>query len=318
MVRSTSSRDRAPLAQKWHEARTYLRWRWRDRSGPERFDEMFREIEEYRAVYERVSGRRFADARVLEIGFGARPNRIIALMSMNVDVRGVDLDMPMLRFSPRRLLTILMTNGFERALKTGVRSLLFDSRERSLLRAALERRGFRMSIDPARLLVGDAATFDYGGEPVDLIYSESVFEYIPEESLKKLLKRLGALLSPHGVALIAPTIFTGISGGGLPEWAPFLANNDQVERKSEPWEHLRQRRYTANGCMNELPRSAYRKLFADYFEILEENVRYPDLGRRWLTPEVRKDLAQWDEVELFSNNIQFVLRPKTAGRGHRV
>jgi hypothetical protein len=59
-------------------------------------------------------------------------------------------------------------NGFERALKSGVRSLLFDGRDLRVLRAALEHRGYSMRIDTA-LNVGDAAANDYGERRIDFV-----------------------------------------------------------------------------------------------------------------------------------------------------
>lgn len=308
-TRSNSSLPAASLRQKWQEAFTLFRWGLTDDSGPEIFDSIFQQLEDYRSTYERLTARSFAQARVLEIGFGARPNRLIALMSMGMNVRGVDLDLPMLRFSPVRLLQILKRNGPERALKTGVRSLLFDHRERAILRTALQRRGYNMQIDPARFLEGDAATCDYGPEPLDLVYSEEVFEHIPRSGLETLVARLAEQVSPHGLLLITPNIFTGITGGHLLEWY-LHAVTEYTPKRSEPWEHLRKRRFTANCYLNGLSRADYRDLFGGHFHILEENVIEPDLGRNWLTPEVKAELAQWSEDELLSNSVRFVLRPK--------
>lgn len=181
-----------------------------------------------------------------------------------------------------------------------------------MLGATLERRGYRLTIDPARFLVGDAASYDYGKELIDLVYSEDVFEHIPPDGLEKLVPRIASQLSPRGIALITPNIFTGITGGHLIEWYPHKVKQE-IARKSEPWEHLRKRRYTADTYLNRLPRSAYRELFGRYFEILEEKVMEPELGRCWLTPEAKAELADWEDEELFSNRVRFVLRSKARG-----
>ena len=34
----------------------------------------------------------------------------------------------------------------------------------------------------------------------------------------------------------------------------------------------------------------------------------PELGRRYLTPDIRRELASYPEEELFSNKVRFVLR----------
>jgi SAM-dependent methyltransferase len=300
-----------PFSQKFREAITFLSWRLNSRTNADSFNWLFDGFENYRTVYEQQSGRSFEEARVLEIGFGARPQRLIGLMSAGINVRGIDLDMPMLGFSLPQLARIMKKNGPERALKSVVRSLLFDARDRTALREALRRRGHDLHIDRSRFLVGDAADFDYGSEPFDFVYSEDVFEHIPAEALERLVARLARIIRPGGIALITPNIFTGITGGHLVEWYGGQVNRD-MERKSEPWEHLRKKRLTANTYLNQLPRSAYREMFARHFTILDENVKRPDLGRQWLTPEVKDDLAGWDDEELFSNAVQFTLCPKTA------
>lgn len=317
MPRSHSNFASAGTRQALREACTFLRWKLTGPAKPGDFDGMFRDIDSYRELYEQLTGRPFSEARVLEIGYGARPNQLIALMSMGIDARGIDLDVPMLQFNPLQLAKVLRRNGLMRALKTGVRSLIFDRRERACLRVALEQRGYSLQFNPASFLVGDAASYDFGSQPADLIYSENVFEHIPAADLENVVAGMARHISPQGLALITPHIYTGISGGHLPEWYRFLADQD-IARTSEPWEHLRKRRFTANTYLNCLPRSAYRHLFSRFFEIVEEKASTPDLGRRWLTPEVRAELARWDEEDLFSNRVQFVLRPKnTSGQVNR-
>ena len=308
---SRSSVAHVDFRQKWREALSLLSMR-RDAPSRQQFIEgILEQVEGYRSTYERLTGRSFAEARVFEIGYGAQPFRIIALMSMGIHVRGIDLDMPMLRFNPLKLTKICARNGFERALKTCMRSLLFDRRDYADLKAALKSRGYPLRINKGDLLVGDAATFDFGNESLDLVYSQDVFEHIPATDLETIMARLAPRLAPHSLALITPNVFTGITGGHLPEW--YWDSEDIVSpRRSEPWEHLRKKRYKANTYLNGLARKDYRKLFSRHFDILEENVQAPDLGRHRLTPDLRAELAQWDDEELFSNTVQFVLRPKPA------
>ena len=83
-----------------------------------------------------------------------------------------------------------------------------------------------------------------------------------------------------------------------------------MERKSEPWEHLRKKRYQADTYLNQLSRAQFRELFGKRFDILEERVQFPDLGREYLSPAVRDELSAYDEEELFSNQVMFVLRKK--------
>jgi SAM-dependent methyltransferase len=273
------------------------------------FNAMFESLDELASTCERLTGRALTESRVLKIGFGSRPAELIAMMSMGIDVTGIDLDLPMVRFSIPRFFRIMRRNGAERAVKTAVRNLFFDRADYAVLRKGLERRGHRVRIEPRRFLLGDACTYDYGDSKFDVIYSQNVFEHIPPADLETLVARLGSLLAPGGIAVVTPTIYTGIIGAHLTEWYPFEVDSD-IPKVSEPWEHLRKNRYTANAYLNRLSRADYRRLFTKYAEIVEETPLDWNLGRKWLTPEVREELKDWSEDELFSNETRFVLRAK--------
>ena len=306
MVRSRSSLPGAGLRAKLGEGLSLLRLHGDRATRRERIENILDQVESYRAIYEQHTGRPFTSARAFEIGYGAQPFRLIALASMGLDARGIDLDLPLLGFSPARIAAIGRRNGAERAFKSAVRSLLFDRRDRREFKSALARRGYALKIDPAAFLTGDAVRADFG--PVDFIYSEDVFEHIPATELEQLVARMAAALRPGGLALITPNVWTGITGGHLPEWY-WDDEHDTSSRRSEPWEHLRRARFQANTSLNRLARADYRTLFERHFRIVSETALYGDLGRRRLTPEVRQELAAWSEEELFSNAVQFVLLP---------
>ncbi|MGB0631978.1 MAG: hypothetical protein ACPGRZ_14920 [Alphaproteobacteria bacterium] len=58
-------------------------------------------------------------------------------------------------------------------------------------------------------------------------------------------------------------------------------------------------------------RRDYRELFAKHFDILDESVLQPGLGAALMTPEIRAELSDYSDEELFSNNVMFVLKPRT-------
>ena len=190
-----------------------------------------------------------------------------------------------------------------------LRFALFDWKERRNLDKSLRKLGMELKIEPHRLIVADAAELDIPAHSLDFIYSEDVFEHIPVETLRLLVAKMARWLKPSGVALIRPNVFTGIVGGHLAEWFPNIVSDHDRRRRSEPWEHLRKRRFRPNTYLNELSRASYRELFGARFEILEERVRSFELGREYLTPEVAKELSRWPEEELFSNQTLFILRP---------
>jgi len=271
-------------------------------------------ISEYRETLARYAGKRIENCRVLEIGFGQRPWRLCWLVNLGVDAVGVDLDRPVLRGSPAELMRVWREHGLERALKSVVRALLFDRRERRALARAVEAETGRPFVLPIeRMRVSDAADdgFWRGLPPLDFVYSEDVFEHIPPEGLERVVAAMARALKPDGLAFIRPDVFTGITGGHDPEWYAYTLAEPR-RRRSEPWEHLRRDRFPANTFLNRLTRADYRRLFAARFDVLEERVAMPNLGREFLTPEVRAALDAYDEEELLSNNVLFLLRPKPA------
>jgi SAM-dependent methyltransferase len=270
------------------------------------------DLEKYDHHTKQYFGKPLKDCRVLEIGYGARPYRLMALTSIGAEACGIDLDAPMLHGHPRELLRILRMNGMERALKSAVRFYCFDLPERRALKRFLASVGGCLRIEQDRFLVGDAAREQtwksVPPKSLDLVLSEDVLEHIATKDLPALIQLVASHLKPDGIALLCPFIYTGISGNHLPEWYPHLVNSD-INRHSEPWEHLRKNRFQANTYLNRLTRSEFRALFSEHFEILNESAILGDLGRRFLDPTFRQELSAYDEDELFSNAVVFVLRP---------
>lgn len=302
-----------PVSRKLSEGLQLLgEYRSAARSGRD-FSALFADIDEYDELLRLHAGIGLDDARVFEVGFGARPYRQMILQSMGVDVRGVDAEAPALSGRPSEYYAMLRRNGIERAAKSLVRHVLFDRGERRALRSALLARGLVPRLDPTRLIVADAGELQLPSGALDLVFSEDVFEHIQLPTLERLLPRIAAWLRPDGLALIRPNVFTGIVGGHLLEWSRASMHRGPRRRRSDPWEHLRRRRFRANTYLNELTRAQYRELFAGSFDILEERVAQPDLGREYLDEQAREELAAWPEEELFSNQTLFVLRPARGG-----
>jgi hypothetical protein len=311
---SLSSSQPVPVRDKILESWALLVHSLSGRTATVKLELLFEFLAEYDAELRKYANTTLADATILDIGFGARPYRLMAMTGLGFDAIGVDVDQPSLHRGGRELVSIYKRNGFERMLKTLVRSTLVDARERRAVEREIEARGGRLVIDDDRFLVMDAASARFDDlmrtRPVDLIVSEDVFEHMPVTSLRAVVSAMGDWLTPRGLALIRPNIYTGITGGHLVEWYPPLETRSR--RKSEPWEHLRKNRFVANTFLNRLTRSDYRELFSAHFDILDERVLRPDLGRVYATPDVRADLCQFPDDELFSNHVLFVLRSRRA------
>jgi SAM-dependent methyltransferase len=301
-----------PLRRKLDEGLQLFREFQREARAGVNFDGLFEEIAEYDNLLRQFGGLTLAEAMVFEIGFGARPHRQIALQSMGIDVRGVDAEAPVIRGRPAQFVTMLRRNGVERAGKSLVRHMLFDRAEDRALERALRQRGFTPRLDPTRLIVADARVVEVEPESLDLVISEDVFEHLQRDTLAEVVAATARWLRPNGIALIRPNVYTGITGGHLIEWSRRAMRQPPPERHSEPWEHLRERRFKPNTYLNELTRTQYRELFGVHFEILEERVAQPDLGRGHFDARARAELAGWPDEELFSNQTLFVLRPRAA------
>lgn len=269
---------------------------------------IFDDFAEYDSLLRRYTPTTLADARVFEIGFGSRPNRLIGLLSIGVEATGIDLDMPVLRGSATEFWQILRRNGSERALKSFMRYFLFDRVERALLETKLNDRGVTVLMPECAFISDDVTEIDYPDSSLDLVISEDVFEHIPAQSLEALVTKISRWLKPTGLALIRPNVFTGITGGHLAEWFSDALPMQRLRRRSEPWEHLRKNRFIPNVYLNRLSRSQFREVFLKRFEILDEVVREPDLGRSFLTGGVRHELRAYSYDELFSNQVMFVLK----------
>src|SRR6185312_11873075 len=95
-------------------------------SGSADFSGLQADIDFYRAAYLRETGKDFGQARMLELGFGQRPFRLILLQSLGHEVRGIDLDRPLYRIDPPTVVSQFRSNGSFRAIKSLFRALVFD------------------------------------------------------------------------------------------------------------------------------------------------------------------------------------------------
>ena len=286
----------------------YLR---RYREGHD-FSWLHQALEAYRADLRKYAGENLDRSRVLEIGFGARPLRLTAMNALGIDAVGVDLDRPILRGTPGECLDAWRKNSAERAVKSIIRFWLNDRRERSAMFDSLGGAVVSRRIPVEKMIVSNASDPEFWaslGGPVDVIVSEDVFEHIPVGDLAAVIAQMRAALAPDGLALVRPMIYSGICGGHHLEWYPHTIGKT-MRRETEPWEHLRRDRLPADTYLNKLLRRDYRALFEPHFEILEERVAQPGLGRALMTPEIRAELSAYADEELFSNNVMFVLRPR--------
>lgn len=312
--RSNSTNQGVSTLGKIYEWGRHFGMRWRGRGNArEIVESLDQSVDEYESIYTETTGRKLRDGKILDVGFGARPLRMFWLTSLGYDVRGVDLDRPVLLGSPSEFWDMMHKNGAQRVLKSVIRHFMFDRSEWSALDFEMKARGREgLKIEPARFVVADGSAVDFSKmypHGVDFIYSEDVFEHVPSDALERLLENLARVLSPSGCAVFRPHVFSSICGGHLPEWYAHetrMRNVGDMRCRSEPWEHLRRRRFKANTYLNELRLSDYRRVISQYFQIVSEVIAEPDFGRRFMTPDVRSELVDYNDEELFLNTVRFV------------
>lgn len=298
-----------------------MRWRGRGRFDNSR--NLYR-IREYEALAAK-EGIDLKASQILEIGVGQRPYLGITFYGLGYNYKGIDLDQPIYPPTIAKAWRLYRANGFLRLTKTLTRYFLFDRPEYSSLLKELNLAPER--VREARLFIQcNAALVDLSSHDIFpalymsqkmplVVISESVFEHIPRDDLSRILLNLrnhADASKRHLLIMTRPTIFTGICGSHLTEWYRHNVYSSKPKR-SDPWEHLRKKRFTADTYLNRLSRADYRELFeACGYRIVAETAENPGLGSEFLDdPVLRNELGDWSDDELLSNEVMFELVPSS-------
>lgn len=311
MLKSASSGQDISTRLKLNEGIFQFQRLIRDRSPwrPRDFSALHEEFERYNALVKAHAGIHLANARTLEIGSGQRPYRLLYLFASGVDAYGLDLDKVIESLSITDVANMYRTNGLERSIKTVLRYAIFDRAENEHLNRFLsERAGSNFKWPRDRIMHGCASNPSiWPPGKFDFVFSEDVFEHISVDVLEKVCANISQRLSDGGIASIRPMIFTGLQGGHNVEWYDVSTGR---ERRCPPWDHLRKQLYPANTYLNKLRLADYRSLFEKHFNIIEEKCDQPSLGIEYMTAEIRLELNDYSDEELFSNHVNFVLSKK--------
>ena len=149
---------------------------------------------------------------MFEVGYGRRPDRLVALMSQGVDAfRGRPL-LPLVALNPSNLLKVGRINGVNRQCARCCAICSLTSR----VGAGSPRNccgGVQLRIESHNFIAHDVTTLDLGAGEFDVIFAEDVFEHISEQDLHIILAKLAQWLKPNGIWLIRPNVLTGVWGG---------------------------------------------------------------------------------------------------------
>lgn len=249
-----------------------------------------------------------ASSRVVEIGHGQRPLRLMWMSALCADARGIDIETALLKFDLLEVARIAKREGVGRALKTGVRSALFDARHYERFADAYRAR-FGSHPHPPNLYRGDASdpAFWDSMDRLDLVYSEDVFEHIPRDKIVAICELVREKLRGGGLFLPNVNVFTSITGAHMPEW--FRENlGDGRRKRIPPWGHLTRDDVQPDTYLNRLRLADYREIFSKHFTIEDEIEVFPGLGDAWLSDDVAQALPDYSREELLANNRRFILR----------
>ncbi|MBC8069601.1 MAG: class I SAM-dependent methyltransferase [Deltaproteobacteria bacterium] len=217
----------------------------------------------------------------------------VTCLDIDVIPKGVDLE---------AYAHMLRNNGLGRVIKTVGRKLVGNDRyELSLWR---DRLGVARLPDP-RCVVGDIS--DGAPEPGswDVLTSVSVFQSIPDARLA--VQRCAEALRPGGVLYIGVHIWTCNSGHH--DIRAFTGRDDEVPL----WAHLRPSQahlVQRSAYLNELRLRDWRAIFGEMCPGFHEfQERYDEAEfRAKMTPELRRELADYEDDELYSVDVFFCWR----------
>ena len=128
--KSNSTLSGVPMLQRMREWSDHFRMRWRGRGSYEgQVDWLREQVRRYRDIQGRYSNKDLEQATMLEIGYGARPLRLMWLLSNGFDAWGIDLDHPVIKGRPSEFWRCYRENGLQRTAKSLIRHYGFDRAE---------------------------------------------------------------------------------------------------------------------------------------------------------------------------------------------
>jgi hypothetical protein len=175
---------------------------------------------------------------------------------------------------------------------------------------ALHRFGKRLVCRGIDIRVASAESIGAWTDVFDLIYSYDVFEHLPPEVLTLTVSGMMQRLSREGCCLIRLNPFPSITGGHLIEWYAGTLKNPQP-RESAPWDHLRNReRGTGDTYLNGLGHRDFLAIFEKHARVIEH---FPDddLGKPFLTSQIKAEFANYTQEELCTTGWTYVLVNKS-------
>ena len=233
------------------------------------------------------------DGRVLDLGCGQRYPVALQCAACGATVTALDIDYIKPDVLPLAFYRTVRHNGFKRAIKSGLRRLVFDRSYYNTLEAATGKplRSFWSGIT---FMIADPESTNYPlpSDSFDLVVSNAVVEHVAD--VPHFAAEIRRLLTARGCFYGIIHNFYSISGGHNLEWA---YPDEHPSSRVPPWDHLREDRFPAWTYLNRYRPEEYREAFARHLEIVLFEGR--DInhdpggleGECFLIPEVAAELA---------------------------
>ena len=241
--------------------------------------------------------------KILEIGCGQLAIYSCLLANQrNYQVHALDIEQPTFDLNILKTIQIAKQHGVDRAIKSFIRSKLFDKKTingvERLLNTCLD-------YSKLQIRITSACNTGYEDNKFGFIFSNDVFEHI--DDISQATNEIYRILSPSGVAWITVHLFHSLSGGHRLEW---MDADKKPSNKVPPWDHLRNNEFKVNTYLNKEPISRYRELFSSQFEILSEVVVQEGLLLEHQLVFEELLSKGYTHEELTSKTISFVLRKR--------
>ena len=253
-------------------------------------------------AFKKYSDSDIETSRILDVGNGQNASQVVLFQADGAEVTGIDMEIPTYKMNLKLLLKVAKINGFERAIKSLIRHLLFDKKYYKDLKEQYQKH-FDLNTLDCRLM--NAAKMEFADNTFDFAYSTWVFEHV--DNVSESLKEVNRVLKPGGLAWIGIHLFPSLSGGHNIEW---IDPENNPSDKVPVWDHLRENRFPINTYLNKLTLDQYREIFRNNIKIIEEKLTFE--GEKYLTEDLKNNLTaeDYNKDDLLTRTVVFICRKK--------
>ncbi|MFX1236305.1 MAG: class I SAM-dependent methyltransferase [Promethearchaeota archaeon] len=223
------------------------------------------------------------DKKILDIGCGQR-YPYTYLFSNDNDVIGIDTDVPLLKHDIKTYLSIISNNGFNRFLKTFLRSIFLDKayfKELSRLGRVSKKINFK-------IIPMNAEELNFKNDSFDFVLSILSFEHF--KNVEKCVEEMKRVLKVGGKFYVSIDLFSKLRGG-------------HEINPSRPWNHLLTKNFKSSVYLNKHRLNYFKKVFTSHFQTVKFTITENLVARSLLTPEIRNALSDYSETELVMNPL---------------